>query len=314
MESMFFPRTASGYEHDIQFDEGNEHVSPKCREDNGVHVPEDDDIECWKCKMVYRRSISWISSLPLLSSSMMTAKITPAAEALPIESQIPENVSSSKTKRKKSHDEDNEMALFRRVRIKTLIGPPAPVSRPGYPEKEEIYENSEPPLDEVVPNLGYLDQLASFHRENGSSFYKVPIVDKRPLDLYKLKRAVEARGGFESVCTMKKWAEICRDLGYRGRTIESLYTSLRNTYQRWLVPYEEYLETNGEDVSQQTEKKWEYGGPLTPSPASSPDREELGALTTFINGHHKPVRKHNNMAHKRGLPYVVPRMYSIDGP
>jgi hypothetical protein len=39
-----------------------------------------------------------------------------------------------------------------------------------------------------------------------------------------------------------------------------------------------------------------------------------GGLTIFANGHHKPVHKHNNMAHKCGLPYVVPRAHSIHGP
>jgi hypothetical protein len=39
-----------------------------------------------------------------------------------------------------------------------------------------------------------------------------------------------------------------------------------------------------------------------------------GGLTVFSNGHHKPVHKHNNMAHKCGLPYVVPRAHSIHGP
>lgn len=38
------------------------------------------------------------------------------------------------------------------------------------------------------------------------------------------------------------------------------------------------------------------------------------ALTVFTNGHHKPVHKHNNRAHKCGLPYVVPRAHSIHGP
>ena len=38
-----------------------------------------------------------------------------------------------------------------------------------------------------------------------------------------------------------------------------------------------------------------------------------GGLKVFSNGHHKPVHK-NNMAHKCGLPYVVPRTQSIHGP
>jgi hypothetical protein len=33
----------------------------------------------------------------------------------------------------------------------------------------------------------------------------------------------------------------------------------------------------------------------------------------FTNGHHKPIHKHNNMAHKCGLPYVVPRAHTIHG-
>ncbi|TVY85078.1 Copper resistance protein CRF1 [Lachnellula suecica] len=37
-------------------------------------------------------------------------------------------------------------------------------------------------------------------------------------------------------------------------------------------------------------------------------------LTSFVNGHHKPVHKNNTMAHKCGLPYVVPRAHTIHGP
>jgi hypothetical protein len=37
-------------------------------------------------------------------------------------------------------------------------------------------------------------------------------------------------------------------------------------------------------------------------------------LTVFTNGHHKPVHRNNTMAHKCGLPYVVPRAHSIHGP
>jgi len=117
-------------------------------------------------------------------------------------------------------------------------------------------------------NLTYLDQLAKFHKQHGTNLNRFPSVDKRPLDLYKLKKAVEARGGFEKVCKLKKWAEIGRDLGYSGKIMSSLSTSLKNSYQRWLYPYEEYLRVAKPGVHQQLE--FEYGGPLTPSPANSP--------------------------------------------
>ena len=97
---------------------------------------------------------------------------------------------------------------------------------------------------------------------------RFPSVDKRPLDLYKLKKAVETRGGFEKVCKLKKWAEIGRDLGYSGKIMSSLSTSLKNSYQKWLHPYEEYLRVAKPGVQQQLE--FEYGGPFTPSSAASP--------------------------------------------
>lgn len=117
-------------------------------------------------------------------------------------------------------------------------------------------------------NLNYLDQLAKFHKQHGTNLNRFPSVDKRPLDLYKLKKAVEARGGFDAVCKTKKWAEIGRDLGYSGKIMSSLSTSLKNSYQRWLQPYEEYLRLAKPGVQQQLEI--ENGGPLTPSPHQSP--------------------------------------------
>jgi len=50
--------------------------------------------------------------------------------------------------------------------------------------------------------------------------------------------------------------------------MSSLSTSLKNSYQRWLFPYEEYLRHAKPGVQAQLE--YEYGGPLTPSPANSP--------------------------------------------
>jgi histone demethylase JARID1 len=121
-------------------------------------------------------------------------------------------------------------------------------------------------------NLNYLDQLSKFHKQHGHSLTRFPSVDKRPLDLYKLKKAVETRGGFERVCKQKKWAEIGRDLGYSGKIMSSLSTSLKNSYQKWLHPYEEYLRVVKPGVHQMLEH--EHGGPFTPSPAHSPLKKQ----------------------------------------
>lgn len=34
-------------------------------------------------------------------------------------------------------------------------------------------------------------------------------------------------------------------------------------------------------------------------------------LTVFRDGHHKPMHKHNDMAHKCGLPYTIPRSHTV---
>jgi len=50
--------------------------------------------------------------------------------------------------------------------------------------------------------------------------------------------------------------------------MSSLSTSLKNSYQKWLHPYEEYLRVVKPGVHQLLE--YENGGPYTPSPAPSP--------------------------------------------
>ena len=117
---------------------------------------------------------------------------------------------------------------------------------------------------------------------------RFPSVDKRPLDLYKLKKAVETRGGFEKVCKLKKWAEIGRDLGYSGKIMSSLSTSLKNSYQKWLRPYEEYLRVAKPGVQQQLE--FEYGGPLTPSPANSPMKRSHQPAPSSLRGDSPAIR------------------------
>jgi [histone H3]-trimethyl-L-lysine4 demethylase len=66
--------------------------------------------------------------------------------------------------------------------------------------------------------------------------------------------------------------------------MSSLSTSLKNSYQRWLFPYEEYLRVAKPGVQQQLE--FEYGGPLTPSPANSPIKglKSHNATPSSMNG------------------------------
>ncbi|OJJ33001.1 hypothetical protein ASPWEDRAFT_174428 [Aspergillus wentii DTO 134E9] len=151
-------------------------------------------------------------------------------------------------------------------------------------------------------NLNYLDQLAKFHKQHGTNLNRFPSVDKRPLDLFKLKKAVEVRGGFDQVCKTKKWAEIGRDLGYSGKIMSSLSTSLKNSYQRWLQPYEEYLRVAKPGVQQQLEL--EHGGPYTPSPHQSPMAKKPSSID---NNSTAPNRQQGTPIVQPALPPHIPK-------
>lgn len=100
--------------------------------------------------------------------------------------------------------------------------------------------------------------------------------------------------------------------------MSSLSTSLKNSYQKWLNPYEEYLRVAKPGVQQQLE--FEYGGPFTPSSANSPMRRShqdtpssirddspavraTAALTVSLKEPDEPIEKgHLNIEPLRAIP------------
>ncbi|KAK6198744.1 PLU-1-like protein-domain-containing protein [Scheffersomyces amazonensis] len=104
---------------------------------------------------------------------------------------------------------------------------------------------------------------------------KLPMVDKRPLDLYKLFRSVIIRGGFQEVIAKKLWAQIGRELGYRGKIMTSLSSSLKSSYQRILYPYELYLRDKREHTKSETQPKVESTTVVVNDNNKRPAEEDL---------------------------------------
>ncbi|KAM9276433.1 lysine-specific demethylase 5A isoform 3-T3 [Cariama cristata] len=83
--------------------------------------------------------------------------------------------------------------------------------------------------------LDFLDQLAKFWELQGSNL-KIPVVERKILDLYGLSKIVASKGGFEVVTKEKKWSKVASRLGYLpGKGTGSL---LKSHYERILYPYE----------------------------------------------------------------------------
>ncbi|KAF9941972.1 hypothetical protein BGZ65_000313 [Modicella reniformis] len=105
---------------------------------------------------------------------------------------------------------------------------------------------------ETRTNLNYLEQLHKFHRQQGHP-HKIPQLDKRPIDLFRLRKEVTARGGYQKVTSGKKWAEIGRGLDYTRKQCTSLSNALKTTYLKVILPYEIYLSKQGKTHEHQRE-------------------------------------------------------------
>lgn len=87
--------------------------------------------------------------------------------------------------------------------------------------------------------LNFLDQIAKFWELQGSSL-KIPMVERRVLDLYTLHRVVQLEGGFDEVTKQRKWSKVSIRLGYQiGKNIGTI---LKQHYERLLYPFDVFKE------------------------------------------------------------------------
>ncbi|CAH1103658.1 unnamed protein product [Psylliodes chrysocephalus] len=103
--------------------------------------------------------------------------------------------------------------------------------------------------------LNFLDQIAKFWELQGSSL-KIPMVERRALDLYTLHRVVQIEGGFENATKERKWSKVSQRMGYQVG--KSIGTILKTHYERLLFPFDVFKagktvdvkleENNAEDI------------------------------------------------------------------
>ncbi|XP_072305299.1 lysine-specific demethylase 5B-B isoform X1 [Eucyclogobius newberryi] len=82
--------------------------------------------------------------------------------------------------------------------------------------------------------LNFFDQIAKFWDLQGCTL-KIPHVERKLLDLYKLNKLVADEGGFDLVCQDRRWTKIAVQMGFApGKAIGS---HLRSHYEKILYPY-----------------------------------------------------------------------------
>lgn len=128
--------------------------------------------------------------------------------------------------------------------------------------------------------LNFLDQIAKFWELQGSSL-KIPMVERKPLDLYTLHKVVNEEGGIEVVTKERKWSRVACRMGYQqGRNVG---TNLKAHYERILYPFDIYrsgkiidlanLETEQEDC-EYTPHSIEARQQVQPPPATTARRSQ----------------------------------------
>ncbi|CAI4048560.1 hypothetical protein SKDZ_13G3020 [Saccharomyces kudriavzevii ZP591] len=115
------------------------------------------------------------------------------------------------------------------------------IDRFWFKARKQSFDSNESQRARIID---FHAKLYKFHnkKKKKSVLTRIPSIDKRTLNLYRLRSCVKLRGGFNAVCEKKLWAQIGRELGYSGRIMSSLSTSLRSAYAKILLDFDEYEE------------------------------------------------------------------------
>ncbi|KAH6963705.1 hypothetical protein DER45DRAFT_479311 [Fusarium avenaceum] len=114
--------------------------------------------------------------------------------------------------------------------------------------KQRRYQSGELQGSKTAPqaiSLAYMESLTKFlatHSDDVSSFRDLQL---KPSEVYALSRAVNFRGGCESVCGDAAWPSIARDLGYKDETALSTAETFKYIYKTWIRLYEKHMYHQG---------------------------------------------------------------------
>jgi histone demethylase JARID1 len=124
-------------------------------------------------------------------------------------------------------------------------------------------------------SLNYLEQLQKFHAQQGHARVSIPVVDRRPVDLYNLRLIVNKMGGYEAIARSRNWANVTRKLGYDEKDAGHLAAQIKAAYTRIILPFEKFLQANKETAEAQRGRRasrspeQRYNGNASMSPSSS---------------------------------------------
>lgn len=106
--------------------------------------------------------------------------------------------------------------------------------------------------------VNFLEQLTMFHLQQGDRKVTIPLIDRKPLDLWRLRKEVTKMGGYEDVQATKAWAKVAEVMGHDA----GWGPEIGLAYKRIVYPFDT-LSIRAKTASQ---------SPLIPLPASTAQR------------------------------------------
>lgn len=190
--------------------------------------------------------------------------------------------------------------------IIAVEGPEVPIVKTEDQNKDVKAKSLILPLKEPSTEAGNSQQLKQSSRSKVPMFLaKVPMMDKRPLDLYEFFRLVIVRGGYNEVINKKLWAQIGRELGYKGRITSSLSTWLKMSYARILYPLEVNLGDRKFEVAALAQSNNEE---------EVQKRKKLNSGAPLILGSAKELQRSVRLKASKGFLLNAPHLMEIKSP
>jgi hypothetical protein len=90
-------------------------------------------------------------------------------------------------------------------------------------------------------SLAYVESLINFLGPHSDGLFGLCDPPLELSEVYALSRAVNFRGGYDSVCRHAAWLSIAQDLGYTDETAPSTAKTFRYIYETWVRPYEKHM-------------------------------------------------------------------------
>ncbi|XP_022055543.2 AT-rich interactive domain-containing protein 5A [Acanthochromis polyacanthus] len=155
------------------------------------------------------------------------------------------------------------------------------------PSVIEIHDSTTECEEEARPTLvqmeekAFVSNLHSFMKDKGTPIERIPHLGFKQINLWRIYKAVDKLGGYDSVTARRLWKKVYDELGGSpGST--SAATCTRRHYERLVLPFERHI-------------KGEEDKPLPPSKPRKPYKRNLDSKVSKTEGKRKRTHSDREM-------------------